>query len=199
MIAHLSGKLVHKTPTKAVLDVGGVGYSLAISLPTYEQLPESGAETKLLTHLYVREDRLQLFGFSDEREREIFELLIGVSGIGPNSAQTILSGMSVGDLHESILHDRIDSLTGIKGIGRKTAERIVVELRDKVRMDALRDELDPEQETKAGYNSVEEAVLALITLGIPHAAARKAVNKVVKKDGEEKSVQEPIKQALQER
>lgn len=152
-----------------------------------------------MTHLYVREDRLQLFGFSDEREREIFELLIGVSGIGPNSAQTILSGMSVGDLHESILHDRIDSLTGIKGIGRKTAERIVVELRDKVRMDALRDDLDSEQEIKAGYNSVEEAILALITLGIPHAAARKAVNKVVKKDGEEQSVQELIKQALQER
>ena len=152
-----------------------------------------------MTHLYIREDRLQLFGFSDEREREIFELLIGVSGIGPNSAQTILSGMSVGDLHESILHDRIDSLTAIKGIGRKTAERIVVELRDKVRMDALRDDLDPEQEKKAGYNSVEEAVLALITLGIPHAAARKAVNKAVRKDGEKQSVQELIKQALQER
>lgn len=199
MIAHLSGKLVYKTPTKAVIDVGGVGYSLAISLPTYEQLPESGTETKLLTHLYMREDRLQLYGFSDEREREIFELLIGVSGIGPNSAQTILSGMSVGDLHESILHDRIDSLTAIKGIGRKTAERIVVELRDKVRIETLRDDLDPAQETKAGDNAVEEAVLALMTLGISPAAARKAVNKAVRKDGEKQSVQQLIKQALQER
>ena len=199
MIAHLNGKLVYKTPTKAVIDVGGVGYSLAISLPTYEQLPESGTETKLLTHLYMREDRLQLYGFSDEREREIFELLIGVSGIGPNSAQTILSGMSVGDLHESILHDRIDSLTAIKGIGRKTAERIVVELRDKVRIETLRDDLDPAQETKAGDNAVEEAVLALMTLGISPAAARKAVNKAVRKDGEKQSVQQLIKQALQER
>ena len=199
MISYLSGKLIQKTPTTAILDVSGIGYSLAISLPTYERLPEPETVTKLLTYLYIREDRLQLFGFVDEREREIFELLIGVSGIGPNSAQTVLSGMSVADLQESILHDRIDSLTTIKGIGRKTAERIVVELRDKVRIETLGDEVDPEKESKTDPNAVKEAILALMTLGFSPAAAQQAIGRTVKRDGAKQSVQQLIKKALQER
>lgn len=199
MISHLSGILIQKTPTRAILDVGGVGYGLAISLPTYDRLPKPGTETKLLTYLYIREDRLQLFGFADEKEREIFELLIGVSGIGPNSAQTVLSGMSVPDLQESILHDRIDTLTAIKGIGRKTAERIVVELRDKVQIETSGKELGPEKKSDAVPNVVEEAILALTTLGISPATARRAVGKTIKRGGEDQSVQQLIKQALQER
>lgn len=199
MISYLSGKLIQKTPTTAILDVSGIGYSLAISLPTYERLPEPETETKLLTYLYIREDRLQLFGFVDEREREIFELLIGVSGIGPNSAQTVLSGMSVADLQESILHDRIDSLTTIKGIGRKTAERIVVELRDKVRIETLGDEVDPEKKSKTDPNAVKEAILALMTLGFSPAAAQRTIGRTVKRDGAKQSVQQLIKKALQER
>ena len=182
-----------------ILDVGGVGYGLAISLPTYERLPKPGTETKLLTYLYIREDRLQLFGFADEKEREIFELLIGVSGIGPNSAQTVLSGISAPVLQESILHDRIDTLTAIKGIGRKTAERIVVELRDKIRIETSVKELGHEKKSNAVPNVVEEAILALTTLGISLATARRAVGRTIKRGGEDQSVQQLIKQALQER
>ena len=102
MITHLRGTLVAKAPTQAVLDLGGVGYDLAISLITYDRLPPLDEEVHLFTHLHVREDRMELFGFADAEEREVFELLIGVSGIGPNSALTVLSGMPLRDLQEAI-------------------------------------------------------------------------------------------------
>ena len=204
LITHVRGKLVHNAPTTAVVEVGGeaggVGYGIAISLATYDRLPEPGTETKLFTHHYVREDRQELFGFADERERGVFELLIGVSGIGPNSAQTILSGMSVGALQEAIFYERVNELTAIKGIGRKTAERMVVELKDKIQAGALQTgDAGAESGDEADFNAVEEAILALTALGFAAPAARQAVSKAVNKDGTGQSVQQLIKQALQER
>jgi len=200
MIAYLRGKLTHKTPTSAAVEVGGVGYGVAISLITYEELPEPGAETQLYTYLYVREDRMDLFGFADEDERELFELLIGVSGIGPNLAQTILSGMSLQDLQEAIFHGRVNELTAVKGIGRKTAERMVLDLRDKVRLPALEGERTRAGEgRRGGTSAVEEAVMALMALGIAGGAARQAVSKAIEKNGAAQSVQQLIKQALKER
>jgi Holliday junction DNA helicase RuvA len=200
MITHLRGKLVEKAPTTAVVDVNGVGYKVAISLVTYEKLPLVDADILVFTHHYVREDRMDLFGFADKGEREVFELLIGVSGIGPNSAQTILSGMTVDDLRQAVLHERVGELTAIKGIGRKTAERLVIELRDKMPPgEAVAGAENTEGEKDGQAGAVEEAVLALVALGLPSPAARQSVNKVVAKNGEFQSVQQLIKQALKER
>ena len=199
MIAHLRGKLVGKAPTAAVLDVGGVGYKVAISLVTYEKLPALKEDAFLHTYQYVREDRLELFGFADTGEREVFELLIGVSGIGPNSAQTILSGMTVGDLQQAVLHERIGDLTAIKGIGRRTAERMIVELRDKMPAGDLATEEGAEEQRDVQSSMTEEAVLALVALGIPVLSARQAVSKAMAKNGEFQNVQQLIKQTLKER
>ena len=196
MITHVRGRLVDKAPTRAVVEVGGIGYELAISLATYGHLPEAGAEVQLLTHHHIREDRQDLFGFADEQERELFRLLIGVSGIGPVLAQTVLSGMAVRDLQEAIFYERVKELTGIKGIGKKTAERMIIELKDKV-------ELSRSPAAAAGTpgapRAVEEAVLALTALGIASLAARQAVQRVVEKEGAELTTQQLIKRALQER
>ena len=198
MITHLRGTLASKAPTFAVIDVGGVGYGLAISLVTFDQLPPLDEEVLLFTHLHVREDRMDLFGFADVGEREVFELLIGVSGIGPNSALTILSGMTLRDLQEAILQERVTELTQIKGIGRKTAERLVLDLRDKVRVTSAA-EGEETGAVVAETGISEEAAMALMTLGYASAPARQAVSKAIDKHGADLSVQQLIKLALKER
>jgi Holliday junction DNA helicase RuvA len=198
MITHLHGILTSKAPTQAVIDVGGVGYVLAISLVTFDQLPSLNEDIRLFTHLHVREDRMDLFGFGDTGEREVFKLLIGVSGIGPNSALTILSGMTLRDLQEAILQERVTELTQIKGIGRKTAERLVIDLRDKIRVTASADGQEAE-ETVANAGVSEEAAMALMTLGYSAPAARQAVSKAIDKHDADLSVQQLIKLALKER
>ena len=198
MITHLHGILTSKAPTQAVIDVGGVGYVLAISLVTFDQLPSLNEDIRLFTHLHVREDRMDLFGFGDTGEREVFKLLIGVSGIGPNSALTILSGMTLRDLQEAILQERVTELTQIKGIGRKTAERLVIDLRDKIRVTVSADGQEAE-ETVANAGVSEEAAMALMTLGYGAPAARQAVSKAIDKHDADLSVQQLIKLALKER
>ena len=200
MIERVEGVIVERAPTHVVVGVGGIGYGLSISLNTFEQLPDLGSEVSLLTHTYVREDRFQLFGFSDAGEREMFQLLIAVAGIGPNSAQTILSGMSVDELKTAILEERASDLTRIRGIGRKTADRVVVDLRDKIAPSWKQTpdaEGEPVQSTR--NEKTEEAVLALAALGIAPAAARKAVVKAMDKSGVDATLQDLIKQALNER
>ena len=133
MIARLRGPLLEKTPEQVVLDINGVGYQAYISLPTYSSLPDLGVEVALDIHTHVREDAIQLFGFSTKRERSIFERLVQISGIGPRLAMTILSGSSVDDLVASIKREDLARLTSIPGIGKKTGERIILELKDKLR------------------------------------------------------------------
>ncbi|MBC9868051.1 MAG: Holliday junction branch migration protein RuvA, partial [Opitutae bacterium] len=190
MIERVEGVIVERAPTHVVVGVGGIGYGLSISLNTFEQLPDLGSEVSLLTHTYVREDRLQLFGFSDAEEREMFQLLIAVAGIGPNSAQTILSGMSVDELKTAIFEERASDLTRVRGIGRKTADRVVIDLRDKI-APSRKQTLDPEGEpVKSTRNEkTEEAVLALAALGIAPAAARKAVVNAMEKSGVDATLQ----------
>ncbi len=196
MITHLRGTLLSKSPTQAVVDVGGVGYGLAISLITFDQLPPAAEAVHLATYLYVREDRMELFGFADEEEREVFELLIGVSGIGPHSALTVLSGMTLRDLQEAILQERVTELTAVKGIGRKTAERLVLDLKDKVRLSTP---AAGEAALEAHAGASEEAAKALMTLGYAAPVARQAVRKAVEKHGTDLSVPQLIKLALKER
>ena len=197
MIHHLTGSLLQKSPTRAVVDVGGVGYGVSISLSTYAHLGSEGDPVRLFIHTYVREDRLELFGFSEPAEREMFQLLIGVSGIGPNSAQAILSGMSVADLQRAIHQEEVSELTRVRGVGPKTARRVVVELKDKIRIPALA-AAEPVT-TSSGEGLDDQASLALEALGIATATARKAVASARAKLDGEPTVQALIKAALRER
>lgn len=173
MISTLRGTLTYKAPTELTLDVNGVGYGVIIPLSTFETLPEVGSTVTLLTHLNVREDALQLYGFSTSAEREAFRLLISVSGIGPKMAQTILSGIPVGDLKSYVVSSNFSALTRIPGVGRKLAERLVVELRDKIsRSDfGISGAGAPDPETSIR----SEALLALTSLGYARPAAEKAL------------------------
>ena len=197
MFSYLRGKVAFKAPMQAVIDVGGVGYGISISLVTYDQLPIIGEEVLLFTHMHVREDRMELFAFADEGEREVFEMLIGVSGIGPSLALTILSGMSLRDLQEAIVHERVSELTGIKGIGKRTAERLVLDLRDKVSLSADISEIETQDETGSAIS--EEAAMALMALGMTPSEARQAVRKAIERNGSDLTVQQLIKFALKER
>ncbi len=196
MIASLTGILKSKSPTEVVIDVNGVGYSVSISLSTYSKLGDINSSVHLLTHLHVREDLMQLFGFATEAERQLFRQLISITGIGPRTAQGILSGMSAADLQNYIASGNITALTAVPGVGRRTAERLVMELRDKIgKADKTLD-----SSTAPGDKNAEirnEALLALTSLGYNRLAAEKAIRMALKDAGENKlGVEELIKKAL---
>jgi holliday junction DNA helicase RuvA len=176
MIAHLRGKLLAKHPNQAIVETGGVGYDVTITVPTFSDLPAPGAEVALFIHTHVREDVIALYGFLRSSEKRLFEKLITVSGIGPKLAITILSGMAADEMVGAIRGNDVARLTRIPGIGKKTAERMVLELRDKL----------PEVGTQAAavapaMNAVEEDVLsALLNLGYQRAVAEKALSVVTK-------------------
>ncbi len=174
MIAFLHGTLAEKTPSVATLDVGGVGYEVLISLSTYDRLPATGSACKLLTYHHIREDAQILFGFMQAEEKAMFERLIGVNGVGPKMALSVLSGLTVSELTMAIADNNIKRISAVHGIGKKTAERIVVELRDKV------DPLEALAGKTAGGGDpqsamLRDAILALTSLGFPQDQARKMV------------------------
>ena len=191
MIAHLRGKLLVKHPNQAVVETAGVGYDVTITVPTFSDLPAAGAEVALYIHTHVREDAISLYGFLRPSEKLLFEKLITVSGIGPTLAIKILSGMAADEMVGSIRGNDLARLTRIPGIGRKTAERMVLELRDKL----------PEASMAAApviptINAVEEDVLsALLNLGYQRPAAEKAMASAVKA-GEAKSFDQLFRAAL---
>ena len=195
MYSHLKGTLYRKAPTEIVVDVNGVGYAVSIPLSTYEKLGETGSAVSILTYTHVREDILQLYGFATEAEREIFRLLISVSGIGPKIAQGILSGVQPNELQNLIAHANVSALTAIPGVGRKTAERLIVELRDKIaKLDSGSFSSDS---TGAAQGIRAEALMALISLGYNRATAEKAIRMALQElNGKEASIQELLKQAL---
>lgn len=195
MIGSLTGIVKRKSPTEVVLDVNGVGYAVTIPLSTYEKLGEPGSTATLLTHLHVREDALQLFGFVGEEERSSFKLLISVNGIGPKLAQGILSGISVTDLQHHIAKGNTSALTAIPGVGKKTAERLIVELRDK--MGKMSSEEGDRGPTDEGAELRQEALLALTSLGYNRQQAEKALRQVLlEQKGAPLSLQDLIKRAL---
>src|SRR5438309_8908278 len=176
MIGQLRGRLAEKRPNQVLIDVGGVGYVVQVPLSAYAALGELHAEVTLLIHTHVREDALALFGFVSAREKHFFELLISASGVGPALALKILSGMSVDELLPAIRSGDLVRLTRIPGVGRKTAERIVVELRDKL---AAMERQQPERVPAAGRTQLEsDVVSALLNLGYDRRAAEKALEEV---------------------
>jgi holliday junction DNA helicase RuvA len=176
MIAHLRGKLLAKHPNQAIVETGGVGYDVTISVPTFSDLPGVGGEVALHVHTHVREDMIALYGFLRSAEKSLFEKLITVSGIGPKLGITILSGMAADEMVNAIRGNDIARLTRIPGIGKKTAERMVLELRDKLPI-----EKHGEVATAPTLSPTEEDVLsALVNLGYQRAAAEKALASVSK-------------------
>ena len=196
MIASLTGVLKSKNPTEILIDVNGVGYSVTIPLSTYEKLGEVESKVTLLTHLHVREDAMQLFGFASPEERFFFKLLITVNGIGPKIAQGILSGITVADPRQHIVQENISALTAIPGVGRKTAERLIIELRDKIgKVDVTSSGSIPSQGEDSDLR--QEALLALTSLGYNRPIAEKALRQVfAETKGEKLSLQDLIKRAL---
>src|SRR5689334_14601623 len=179
MIAYLRGRLISKRPNQAIVDVAGVGYDVAISVPTFPDLPGDGGDVSLHIHTHVREDAIALFGFLRAQEKQLFERLISVSGIGPKLAITILSGMAAEEMVRAIKSNDVARLTKIPGIGKKTAERMVLELRDKLEGFGAGEISEPVRALP-----VEEDVLsALVNLGYQRAAAEKALA-TVKRNGE---------------
>ncbi|HEY0545879.1 MAG TPA: Holliday junction branch migration protein RuvA [Pyrinomonadaceae bacterium] len=192
MIAHLNGTLLAKQATTVILDVGGVGYEVTIPLSTFYELEDAGANANVQLRIYthVREDTLQLYGFKTSRERELFMRLISVSGIGPKLGITMLSGMSADEIIASIRTNNLARLTSIPGVGKKTAERLVIELRDKITSlssPALEEEFAAQ--TGAGALTTEDAMrddalFALLNFGYQKSAAEKAITTAMQEGGD---------------
>lgn len=196
MISYIEGRLVQKNPTHLVVDVGGVGYSINIPLSSYGYIGELGSPIKVLIYFHVREDDHQLYGFMTEEERELFKLLISVSGMGPKLAQSILSGVSVEEFKDAIARNDLSVLTSISGIGKKTAQRLIFELREKLRAIKVEEEKAPVPTISYESGVVKEAVLAMVSLGFKQDMARRVVGKVVEQSEGEPSVEDLIKRAL---
>jgi len=201
MIAHLSGTLLSKQATSVILDVGGVGYEVTIPLSTFYDLEDAGSDVQLRIYTHVREDALQLYGFKTARERELFLRLISVSGIGPKLGITLLSGMSADEMISSIRTNNLARLTLIPGVGRKTAERLVVELRDKI---ASLSAADEDQTTAASGPAAtitsedavrSDALSALLNLGYQRGAAEKAITAAID-DGASLTVESLLRSSL---
>lgn len=193
MYHHLSGKLVHKSAAGIVLDVAGVGYELTVPLSTYEKLPKEGSSVRLLTHFHVRDDGMRLFGFVTSEERELFRMLIAVSGIGPMLALAVLSGTSVEMVRQAVLAGDATLLKRVRGVGGKTAERMVLELRGPIArlgVEAGGAAVPP------GDNTALDAAAALVSLGYSRTRAEDAVALVRKRRGAEATVEELVREAL---
>jgi len=202
MIAYLSGKLLEKQATSVIIDVGGVGYEVMIPLSTFYELGEEGADVSLRIYTHVREDTLQLFGFKSEREKQLYLKLISVQGIGAKSGISMLSGMSADEIVTAIRTDNLARLTSIPGVGKKTAERLVIELRDKLNEFTAQSALERaaaggSAQAEAPADAVyDDALSALVNLGYQRNAAEKALKQAIK-DGTEISVQKLLRKSLQ--
>src|SRR5438477_4403758 len=196
MITFLNGTLASALPTQAIVDVRGVGYEVFIPLSSYDKLPEAGQPVHLLTHLHVREDAHILYGFMTAAERDLFRLLVNhVSGIGPKLALAVLSGMSVSYFKSAVVNSDVASLSKISGLGKKTAERIVLELKDKLGVAAAWEVASAMHAPTPEQEQANEAVLALIALGYKQIDAHKSVREIQQK-GEAKPAEELVKLAL---
>jgi holliday junction DNA helicase RuvA len=197
MITYLEGRLIEALPTQVTVGVGGMGYEVLIPLSSYDRLPSPGSDVRLLTHLVVREDAHVLYGFVTAPERELFRLLIGtVSGVGPKLALNILSGMNPTVFRGAVAGGDVKALSKISGVGKKTAERIVVELRDKVGAAGVWEASSAKRGMTAEEQKLNDATLALIALGFKQIEAHDAVRGAVALLGEQARVEELVRVAL---
>ena len=194
MIAFLKGKLVQRDPTFVIVDVQGVGYLLHISLQTFSDIKQQ-ENVMLHTHLNIREDAHVLFGFSSITEKKLFQQLISVNGVGPSTAIVMLSYMNCNELKSAIVREDAASLQAIKGIGSKTAQRVIIELKDKLKKESW-EETQPAISLGPHNTMRNEALSALLTLGLPKAAAEKSVDTVLRKSGNTITLEDLVKQAL---
>lgn len=197
MIAHLRGKLVQALPTRVVVDVNGVGYEVFIPLSSFEKLPPLGGDILLLTHLCIRDDAHILYGFITEEERDLFKILISsVTGIGPKIALNILSGMTPSAFRGAVSEGNIRALSQISGVGKKTAERIIVELRDKFGVAGVLTARSDERALTPEEQKLNDAILALIALEFSQTEAQKAVREAYSQLGSKATVEELVRVCL---
>ena len=191
MITHIDGILEEKNPAYTIIDVNGMGYILHISLNTFSDLPEKG-RVRLFSHLSIREDAHVLFGFSTKAEREMFRHLISVSGVGPSTARMVLSGMTASECASAIVSEDVATFKSVKGIGAKTAERVIVDLKDKVSGDLIVGE-----KLSSSSNTIKnEALTALVVLGVDKKRAEKIIADAFKNHGDDLSVEDLVKITL---
>jgi Holliday junction DNA helicase RuvA len=197
MISFLRGKLVETLPTQATIDVNGIGYDVLIPLSSYDKLPQPGQEVKLLTHLVIREDAHMLYGFATGTERDLFRLLINtVSGIGPKIALNVLSGISVTAFRGAVANNDVKALAQISGVGKKTAERIVVELKDKIGAAGAWEAASAQRALSEEDQKVNDAALALMALGFKQVDAHDSVRKAQATLGIQANVEELVRACL---
>ncbi|MDH5602493.1 MAG: Holliday junction branch migration protein RuvA [Cyclobacteriaceae bacterium] len=193
MIEYLKGRLVTKDPTYVVIDVNGVGYKVLISLNTYSEIKDK-EDILLLTHLHIKEDAHTLYGFNKESEKKMFLKLISISGIGPSTGLMIQSSLSANDLRNAIVHEDVNTIKGVKGVGAKTAQRLILELKDSMAKEGFATE---NEITSSPYNTMKfEALSAMVTLGINKISAEKSIEAILKKSENTITLEELIKQAL---
>lgn len=198
MIAHVEGVLREKTPTRAIVMVGGVGYELHVSLTTFSALPDAGKPVSLRVHTHVREDAIVLFGFHTDLERALFEQLIRTSGVGPKLAQAVLSGMPPRDLLAALAREDLAALRAIPGIGTKTAQRLLVDLRDRIGELAAAAAAEPGGGVLApapASDALEEVVSALVNLGTPRVRAERVAREVADEAGDA-PIEDQVRAAL---
>lgn len=197
MITFLEGKLEEALPTQIIVNVGGVGYQVLIPLSSYDRLPAPGAALRILTQLVIREDEHLLIGFFTRAERDLYRLLVhNVTGIGPKLALAILSGMSVDHFKAAVVAGDVAAISKISGVGRKTAERVVLELKDKLGVAAEWQAASAQNAPTPADAIIHDAVLALITLGYKQVDAHKAVKRVIEIDGPQAESEALVRQAL---
>ncbi len=192
MIAYIKGKITHKSPTMIILEANGIGYQIYISLTTYGYIHDKDV-VQLHTHLNIKEDAHTLYGFCDEMEKKIFQQLISVSGVGPSTAQVVLSSLNPQQVISAIQHEDAHTFHRVKGIGPKTAKRIIIDLKDKVQKFATSEVL-----TSGGIDNTnrEEALSALVALGFSRPQATKVINELMRQDAKEWTLEELVKQSL---
>ncbi len=195
MIDSIKGTLVKKSPTSVIIDVGGIRLGIPITLATFEKIPDPNQPVELLTYLHVREDIMELYGFYDDHERDVFMQLNSISGIGPRSAMNILSGTDPVEFKKKIIDSDVASLTSIPGIGTKTAKRIIVELKDKFTDQDTGSDLDFLL-VSGDKDKIDDATKVLISLGYKRSAINQVIKKLITKDGLDDNIEDIIKAAL---
>ena len=195
MIDSIKGTLVKKNPTSVIIDVGGIRLGIPITLATFEKIPDPNQPVELMTYLHVREDIMELYGFYDDHERDVFMQLNSISGIGPRSAMNILSGTDPIAFKKKIIDSDVASLTSIPGIGTKTAKRIIVELKDKFTDQETGSDLDFLL-VSGDKDKIDDVTKVLISLGYKRSAINQVIKKIVSKDGLDENIEDIIKGAL---